>query len=94
VKEAVVNGTSGMVDHEADIRRSNINRDAKVIQCQLEGMFRKMYQSCTQEGFAMQLSLYGGMLVKVNTLFAELEVLADEIASLDRSEQHEDTNLM
>ena len=83
-----------MVDHEAEIRRANINRDAKVIQSQMEGIFRKMYQACTQEAFAAQLGLYGGMLDAAGVLFAELEVLANEAMSLAREDQHEDTNLM
>lgn len=82
------------LDVDPEIRTTEIIIQGRVIQSQLEGIFRKMYQACTQEGYMGQLSVYRASLEKSMELHDDLEVLREELSSLQRQENESNTNLM
>lgn len=81
-------------DGSLDARRSQILVDSRVAQSQLEGLFRKMYQACTQEAYISQLALYRSTIEKSLLIHQELELMADEMMSMAQSEQKDETNVM
>lgn len=63
--------------------------EADVIQSQLEGLYRRMYQACTQSAFVGTLFTNRKMTEQALVLVGELETLVEESEKLRTLEMKE-----
>lgn len=52
-----------------------LDTETSAIEAQLEGIFRQLYQSCTQQSLKFKVAKYRYMLGQANELFDKLEHL-------------------
>ena len=68
-----------------DEERMELRRNIYMRECQLEGLFRDMFQSCNQHSFSSAIALRALQIDEVNMLFTELR--RDVQTVLDMEEQ-------
>jgi len=59
---------------------------SKCTQAELEGLYRQLYQACTQQMIVPHMELYKNMMLIVNQRFQELEGIVDSYEIMTRQE--------
>ena len=76
------------LDPEVQKQVYQMGIQAKCVQAELEGMYRQLYQACTQQMIVPQLELHKNMMSIVNQRFSELENLAASYDMMTRQDNN------
>lgn len=79
-----------MVDNHAI---QKLDSDSRCIQGQLEGLYRQLYQGCTQQMLTANHRMYSAMMDQTRELFESLTAIMEDYNSLMRTEHQEDKTL-
>ena len=62
-------------DEKINVERQKLAIEALCIQGKLEGLYRQLYQACTQQMVAAQFPKYEAMMDSAKTLFDDLSLI-------------------
>jgi hypothetical protein len=66
---------------------------ARCVQAQMEGLFRQLYQGCTQQAIVPSFRIYNAMAEMAAELFNSLSAMIEDYDRLMREENQEDKTL-
>lgn len=70
-----------------DNRIMALDSDSRCVQGQLEGLFRQLYQGCTQQQIVGGFRVYRSMMTIAQELFESLEAIKTEVDALLQTER-------
>ena len=74
------------VDPEMQKKIAEMTFQSKCLQTEMEGLYRQLYQSCTQQMMVPNFEVSTAMMVSLNKKFTELEMLVASYEQMTKQE--------
>ena len=74
---------------DPDERKITLSNEARVIEGKLEGLYRQLYQACTQQALTPSFRTNRALMNSANILFADLERIVETYEQMVADEMKE-----